>query len=118
MFWRRSEYGFSGEQHDELRGYLTERLRLALEFATLGAYELTQAESAPDQQWPGQASEVSCALTRGPLRPHVGLMRSSCDSASSAVREQPACGWQARSRHGRRGGTVATPEQPCVWPRS
>jgi hypothetical protein len=41
MFWKRLESDLSQRRPEELRVAFTDRLRAALDFATLGAYELT-----------------------------------------------------------------------------
>jgi hypothetical protein len=121
MFWRRADNGTrDGASHPR------SRLLLALEFATLGAYELfEQAESAAGagarEELGGSSArnddeEASChrGRARRTLRP-----APSCHSSDAIESERCSARVMLSERaHGKRqrGGAVETPRQPCVWP--
>ena len=50
MFWKRPDPRQPEQGTDDLRAYLTERLRDALDFATLGAYDLGAIEPGDGAQ--------------------------------------------------------------------
>lgn len=151
MLWKRPRTdrfpdaaGPSPAAQDELRGYLADRLRLALDFATLGAYELTGEDDAPvagadaEQRRPAPAAaepsptshRSSCctdrhrrqaapAHTTGAGRCPVGEKDgggSTCtwNSATSRANGSVRVA-RARVRPWRRAGVIATPPQPCTW---
>jgi hypothetical protein len=96
---------------------LRERLRLALDFATLGAYELTAPE--------GDAEQAPSAERREPLereRPQRVFLFSKVPPACPASRPvvEPRCAAAPEAprapgdRPRRRRGGVEAPEQPCI----
>jgi hypothetical protein len=117
MFYRPTE---------QLKAKLEERLRTALEFATLGTYE-------PDGQAPPAAprepqTRVFLFAKVSPPCPHSPAPAATCDAAGAGTSEQwgvsvagPLVGTRRRSRPSRRGGTAKPAPQPCTWshgPRS
>jgi hypothetical protein len=99
-------------ERQELRDFFADRLRLAFDFATLGAYELTGADADPEAAGaePRPADRHGRnACTSGPRRRHVVAASVSCPAPADARRSSASC-----ARGGRRGGSVPTPEQPCV----
>jgi hypothetical protein len=127
MFWKRDE----SDRAPELREYVRERLLLALEFATLGAYEVLDepAEATagrPDSMPAGTASSVPTVTDPGScdrpmVRQHVSGRGIACREAASD--RCPLPGGRAsdhprvRSPHEapRRPGQPQRPEQPCIW---
>jgi hypothetical protein len=116
MFYRQDN-----EPIESLGGYLgvqlRERLRVALDFATLGAYELTAPE--------GDAELAAPALSREPLERELpqrvflfAKVAPSCPASRGA--DRPRCAVDAgarraaRDRPARRRGGVRAPEQPCL----
>ena len=121
MFWRRADNGTrDGVSHPR------SRLLLALEFATLGAYELfEQAESAAGagarEEMGGSSARArdegrSCGRGRArrTLRP-----APSCHSPDAIEPDRCSArvvlGERAQGKR-QRGGAVEAPRQPCVWP--
>jgi hypothetical protein len=141
MFWKRPNGTDPGDV-DALRDYVAARLRLALEFATLGAYELVESDGDVNADHDGNGSEQRAAEgaegsrsascdQRGPrsraMRPHVSATRVACEHATSHAHgdiieygalleadDDAAPCLRARSKHRRTGG-VDVPEQPCTW---
>jgi hypothetical protein len=114
MFGKRFDNEISDDRQ-ELRDFFAERLRLAFDFATLGAYELPQADSdtaasGADGAAPADRSERrSCASTaRTAPRRHVSHASLPCPAPADS-RRPASCG-----RGGRRPGSVPTPAQPCT----
>jgi hypothetical protein len=120
MFWRRFEQD------------LADRLRVALEFATLGAYELLGQEQAADrapEPPPVEGSEPSprCASVAGETRGHVGRSNVPCARVDGKLVEPPCpqidepAGVVSHSRprrpdrRHRRGGSAPPSQQPCTW---
>jgi hypothetical protein len=104
--------------HDrqELRDYFADRLRLALDFATLGAYELTEAEgelaaAGPEPPKPAERAESRhCAnAAQRTQRRHVSDASLPCPAPADGRRAPASC-----ERGGRRAGGVPTPAQPCT----
>jgi hypothetical protein len=91
---------------------LRDRLRVALDFATLGAYELSGVDEDPDV----------APVPRERERPQrvflFAKVAPSCPASREA--EGPRCAVdngarrRAKDRPGRRRGGVRAPEQPCV----
>jgi hypothetical protein len=104
VLWRRSETSTESWSED-LREQVRDRVRLVVEFATLGAYELTDepAESQRDRA-------ASCCH---PAREHVALL-SKAGCAHGADAERHCSSAPSRDRR-RRPGQTRVPEQPCVW---
>jgi len=135
MFWRRLEQASLAQGQEELRSFLAERLRVAIEFATLGAYELLAQEEEERERpasrsdpTPPRPSAPRCGWTPHTPRPHVARSKVPCARAEDDQAEVP-CGWQARQAHDgfashrrlergrehRRAGATAPSRQPCTW---
>jgi hypothetical protein len=100
---------------------LRERLRLALDFATLGAYELTAPEG--DRELIGledDATSPAACDRHERERPQRVFLFSKVVPACPASPEQPRCAVapeaprKAVNRPRRRRGGVDAPEQPCL----
>jgi hypothetical protein len=115
MFWNgenkelRPLAPYLGEQ-------LRERLRLALDFATLGAYELTGAEDDPE---PASSSTACGPIQReGPKRVFLFVKVPAGCAASEPLEPRcpaiPGTSRAAKERPLRRRGGVQAPEQPCI----
>lgn len=110
MFYRSKE---------QLKAQLEERLRTALDFATLGAYE----DEAPVHQVPtGPQARVFLFAKVSPPCPHSAAAPQRCDAAGaeSAERAPVSLGGRpvVRTRpalRARRGGMAKVPPQPCTW---
>jgi hypothetical protein len=103
-----------------LREELRQRLRLLAEFATLGAYELTDAAS-PDVHQDAPHAREREATRRVFLFSRATV--STCAHSPEASRSCPATGAaqiarharpSARRRVARRRGGVAAAQQPCT----
>jgi hypothetical protein len=115
VFGKRFDNDISDDRQ-ELRDFFAERLRLAFDFATLGAYELTDDDSdtaaaGTNRPAPAERSERrSCAAgARTAPRRHVSEASLPCPAPADSHRPSASCG-----RGGRRAGGVATPVQPCI----
>jgi hypothetical protein len=102
MFW---------SQKEQLREELRLRLRVAADFATLGAYELSEHDDVSPEpsvrEDPPQ--RVFLFAKVAPVCPHSAPAERGC------VERRSAKARRGRSSAGRqRGGAVRTPDQPCV----
>jgi hypothetical protein len=111
MFYRSKEH---------LKAQLEERLRTALEFATLGAYESDQA-AHPDAPRGPKARVFQFAKVSPPC-PHSPAPAGGCDAAGADTMEHRGAtasgslvGTRRRTGRARRGGTVKVAPQPCTW---
>jgi hypothetical protein len=111
MFYRQTE---------QLKAKLEERLRTALEFATLGTYEL-ELQALPSTPRVPQPRVFLFAKASPPC-PHSATPGSTCDAAGAAAAEHRGVrsagalvGTRRHTRRARRGGTVAAAPQPCTW---
>jgi len=86
---------------DRLKAQLEERFRTALDFATLGAYELEGPPHAESPRSP--QARVFLFAKVAPACPHSGAPAGSCNAATG------------RMRRARRGGAAQLPPQPCTW---
>jgi hypothetical protein len=114
VFRKRFDNEISDERQ-ELGDFFADRLRLAFDFATLGAYELTGPDGdAPEADAklpaPAERSEQSACSGARRIAPrrHVSEASIPC-SAPRDSDPSASCG-----RGGRRGGSVPTPTQPCI----
>jgi hypothetical protein len=104
--------------HDrqELRDFLADRLRLAFDFATLGAYDLTEEEREQAAAGGGELAQQQsrsriCTSDARPVsRRHVGSATLSCPAPAERRRPSLSCSKSS----GRRPGSVPTPMQPCL----
>jgi hypothetical protein len=114
MFWSHQDNSIEAPV-ESIGQYLKEelrlRLRVAADFATLGAYELLESEEGPVEREVLDAppKRVLLFAKAAPVCPHSGPAEPAC------TKRRPT---RPRSRHGRmprqRGGSVRAPEQPCV----
>jgi hypothetical protein len=58
MFWKRTEQPGGNQEAEQVREYVRERLLAALDFATLGAYDLLQGEDGSLRQAPRARAQV------------------------------------------------------------
>jgi hypothetical protein len=115
MFWSHENQDAAESIGRYVREELRLRLRVAADFATLGAYELLEGDEAPVERAAPEATRkappkaapkrVLLFAKVAPVCPH------------SAVPAEPGCTRRAPGRLGgrrQRGGSVRAPEQPCV----
>jgi hypothetical protein len=117
MFWNHEKR----EPVDSIGHYLREelrlRLRVAADFATLGAYELSDPEDAQEAPAPAAAQAVRADPPRrvflfakvAPVCRHSAAPERAC-TGRDGVHRRP------RERHAprQRGGAVRAPDQPCL----
>jgi hypothetical protein len=114
MFWSEEKNQLSQLQL-QLRDELRLRLRVAADFATLGAYELSGPDD--DEQSP---SEPLRHIEREAPPKRVLLfakVAAPCPASRAAEQRCTASDPIARrkaARRERRGGTAQAPEQPCL----
>jgi hypothetical protein len=123
MFWSHQDNSIEAPV-ESIGQYLKEelrlRLRVAADFATLGAYELLESEEGPVERAVTEAPAERVVLDAPPKR--VLLFAKVAPVCPHSGPAAPACMKQRstrpRSRYGRtlrqRGGSVRAPEQPCV----
>jgi hypothetical protein len=115
MFWSHQNQEPAETFGRYLREELRLRLRVAADFATLGAYELSElehvdgAEDAPQERAVTEAPPKRVLLFAkvAPVCPHSAPAGPACERPP---RRRPRAGHAARQR----GGSVRAPEQPCV----
>jgi hypothetical protein len=116
MFWKNDTEPAETVGH-YLGEQLRDRLRLALDFATLGAYELTAPEEEAE---PAEATAAPHALPRERPQRVFLFAKVAAPCPHAQVAERPRCAVDegasrtAKSRPARRRGGVAAPEQPCL----
>ncbi len=118
MFWKRIDIETSHEEREDLKQALADRLRVALDFATLGAYELSGPDGAtegthrdePVSHETEQPGRHGCRSSRVARRRHVTAANLPCPAPALGRTAEPAC-----ERSPRRGGSVTKAEQPCTW---
>jgi len=100
MFW---------SQREQLKDELRLRLRVAADFATLGAYELSSeaGDATPRRQDP--PPRVFLFAKVAPVCPHSAPFERKCGRPRRTTARGCAAGRV-------RGGSVAVPEQPCMCP--
>jgi hypothetical protein len=117
MFWSHEKQQSAESLGRYVREELRLRLRVAADFATLGAYELLESDEAPVER---AAPEATPKAPRKAAPKRVLLFAKVAPVCPhSAVPAEPRCTQRAPGRRdGRRqrGGSVRTPEQPCVDP--
>jgi hypothetical protein len=122
MFYRSKQQQAEHLRH-RLKAQLQERLRTALDFATLGAYE-PESPARPAAPREPQVRVFLFAKVSPPC-PHSAAPARTCDAAGADTVEHrhlattggSAVGTRRRSRRTRRGGTVKVAPQPCTWQR-
>jgi len=123
MFYRPKEQPTDSPRR-HLKAQLEERLRTALEFATLGAYVESDAQPSAHRPAPRDPqTRVFLFAKVSPPCPHSPVVTRACEHGASgpAVGGGAAIATRRRSRRSRRGGTAEAPPQPCTWaaePRS
>jgi hypothetical protein len=124
MFWSHQDNSIEAPV-ESIGWYLKEelrlRLRVAADFATLGAYELLEDDEGPVSGAVTETPDERVVLDAPPKRvllfakvapvcPHSGPAAPACTN------KRPP---RPRTRHGRtlrqRGGSVRAPTQPCVF---
>jgi hypothetical protein len=116
MFWTNDRAPAETAGH-YLKEQLRARLRVAADFATLGAYELTAPEG--DRELAEQALETAHSERERPQRVFLFAKVAAPCPASREV-ERPRCAVDAGARRAagdrpvRRRGGVRAPEQPCI----
>jgi hypothetical protein len=116
MFWSNENQDTAESLGQYLREELRLRLRVAADFATLGAYELTSLDEADELQ--DEAPVERVATEAPPKRVLLFAKVEPVCPHSAAV--GPACRREAKRRPGtrvrgrQRAGSVRAPEQPCV----
>jgi hypothetical protein len=110
MFWSHQNHEPAESIGRYMREELRLRLRVAADFATLGAYELLE-EEAPVERVVTEAPPKRVLLFAkvAPVCPHSRPVGPACNRRSAAPR-RPRTGRVARQR----GGSVRVPEQPCL----
>ena len=122
MFWSHNENP-TKEPVESIGDYLREelrlRLRVAADFATLGAYELSDLDEETDEPVVERAvpeappKRVLLFAKVAPVCPHsAARVEPPCatDRAKRSAAERRARGRTLRQR----GGSVRAPEQPCI----
>jgi hypothetical protein len=115
MFWSHQNQEPAETFGRYLREELRLRLRVAADFATLGAYELTELEDAAARE----DAPIERVATEPPPQ-RVLLFAKVAQVCPHSAPVEPACKRRPRRRpRGRhvarqRGGSVRAPEQPCV----
>ena len=116
MFWQ-TENSIEKTSESALREELRQRLRLLAEFATLGAYELTDAPAHGDAPHArdGEPTQRVFLFAR--------VAQTHCEAGREAAAECPTTAQRrivryarpsARRRVARRRGGVAAAQQPCT----
>ena len=115
MFWSHENQDAAGSIGRHVREELRLRLRVAADFATLGAYELLDSDEAPVER---ASPEATSKMTPKAAPKRVLLFAKVAPVCPhSAVPPEPRCTRRARGRTGGRrvrGGSVRAPEQPCI----
>jgi hypothetical protein len=117
MFWQ-TQNSIAGAGDSELRAELRSRLRLLAEFATLGAYELTDdARSHGDtpHAQDGEPTQRVFLFTRVP-QTHCKAGREAVTACPTTVERRIVrhARPSARRRVARRRGGVEPAQQPCT----
>jgi hypothetical protein len=110
MFWSHENQEPAESIGRYMREELRLRLRVAADFATLGAYELLE-EEAPVERVVTEAPPKRVLLFAkvAPLCPHSRPAGPACKRRAPTPR-RPRTGHVARQR----GGSARAPEQPCL----
>jgi hypothetical protein len=112
MFWSQRK-----DQRQQLREELRLRLRVAADFATLGAYELSEHDDVPPEpahrEQPPQ--RVFLFAKVAPVCPHSAPAERTCSERRTAKARTGRISARRRQQR-QRGGAVRVPEQPCICP--
>jgi hypothetical protein len=110
MFWSHENQ----ESADSIGRYVREELRLRLkvaaDFATLGAYDLLETDEAPIVRAAPEAPPKRILLFAkvAPVCPHSAAVQPDCAKPGADRRAV-----RRRTRR-QRGGSVHAPDQPCL----
>ena len=109
MFWSHEET-IKATLREELRL----RLRVAADFATLGAYELTEHDEVPSEHPVRQdpPKRVFLFAKVAPVCPHSAPAEQGCTGRRPEARAKRRSARGAARRQ--RGGAVRVPDQPCI----
>jgi hypothetical protein len=119
MFWSHENQEPAESIGRYMREELRLRLRVAADFATLGAYELLEADEAERERAALEAPPKRVLLFAkvAPVCPHSATVEPGCAKRPGAGRPTSPTG-APRQRHmqrqRQRGGSVHAPEQPCL----
>ena len=103
MFW--SSPPDRDDLREEIRELVRHRLRLALDFATLGAYELAESKGYGRIE-PPAAPQIRCSSP---------ISKSACGDQHRRLQRPARDHGRGRTRSRRhRGGSVSALEQPCL----
>ena len=118
MFWQRENFIDERIDSGDLRVQLRERLRLVAEFATLGAYELTEPRhgDAPHAH-SGEPTQRVFLFARAPETRCKGGREAVAPCPATVPGRQPSSKARGSVRHRmpRRRAGVEPAEQPCTW---
>jgi hypothetical protein len=105
MFWSHEE-----TVKDTLREELRLRLRVAADFATLGAYGLTGRDEVPSEHPVREEPPKRAFLFAkvAPVCPHSASAERGCTERRLDARKR------RQSSRRQRGGAVRVPDQPCL----
>ena len=116
MFWSHQNQEPAETFGRYLREELRLRLRVAADFATLGAYDLLEDEGPVERV---ATEEAPVEPTEAPPK-RVLLFAKVAPVCPHSAATEPACKRPPKRRAGtrqlarQRGGSVRAPEQPCV----
>jgi hypothetical protein len=125
MFWSQAKNESEthiGEPVESLGHHLREelrlRLRVAADFATLGAYDLSDPEDAEERPAPAVAEAVRQDPPQrvflfakvAPVCPHSAAPERACTGREGVHRRER----QRHTAQRQRGGAVRAPDQPCL----
>ena len=111
MFWSHENQDAAESIGRYVKDELRLRLRVAADFATLGAYGLLEDEDAPIAQTAPEAPPKHILLFAkvAPVCPHSGTAEPACAKRPGLERRSGRGRMQRR-----RGGSVQATEQPCL----
>jgi hypothetical protein len=111
MFWSHENQEPAESIGRYMREELRLRLRVAADFATLGAYELLEEETGPVERVVTEAPPKRVLLFAkvAPVCPHSAPVGPACKQRPVAPRRP-----RARQAARQRGGSVRAHEQPCL----
>jgi hypothetical protein len=115
MFWSHENQEPAESIGRYMREELRLRLRVAADFATLGAYELLEADEAPVERAAPEAPPKRVLLFAkvAPVCPHSAPVEPGCAKQSAADRRAARRRTHRRVQR-QRGGSVHAADQPCL----